>query len=57
VLDDEGGLLGVHDEPLDHLRRRDALLAVQVRRRLVDLERRETGDRGIRNGGYGDDED
>ena len=36
VLDNEAALLGVHDEPLDHLSRDDALLRVQVRARLVD---------------------
>jgi hypothetical protein len=31
VLDDEGGLLGVQDVSLDHLRGGDALLTVQIR--------------------------
>ena len=38
VLDDEAGLLGVQDEPLDDLGRHQPLLRVQVRRRLVDLQ-------------------
>ena len=36
MFDDERRLLRVHDEPLDHLSRDDALLRVQVRARLVD---------------------
>jgi len=36
VLDDKGGLLGVHDEALDHTCSHDALFRVQVCRGFVD---------------------
>lgn len=36
VLDDEGGLLGVHDESLDDTGSNDTLLGIQVGRRLVN---------------------
>lgn len=39
VLDDEPCLLGVEDEPLDHLRRNQTLLRVKVRGGLVDLQK------------------
>jgi len=40
MLDHEGGLLGVHDEALDDLGGRYALLTVQVGRGFVDLMER-----------------
>ena len=36
VLDDEGGLLAVHDEALDHARSDDTLLGIEVGGWLVD---------------------
>ena len=36
VLDDESGLLGVHDEPLDDAGGNDTLLGVEVGRRLIN---------------------